>query len=151
MEVSRQDLEARYRELDDDDLVRRYSSGTLTDLAQSVARDEMRRRKLPVPRIEPTATAQYGFEAPTAGDLVAVAQFYTPTEAYILAGRLTAEGIPAFVADVHATQAQPHLAIVTGGVRVLVHEAESDRALHIVDAFNRGEFDIAEGEDPESR
>jgi Putative prokaryotic signal transducing protein len=144
MEPTRQDLEARYREIDDDELLRRFSSGTLIALAQSVARDELRRRRLPIPKENP---AQTNAQEPMPGDgddLVAVARFFATTDAHILAGLLTAEGVPAFVADVHATQAQPHLAIATGGVRVLVHAREEKRAHEIVAAFNRGEYSLAD-------
>src|SRR5688572_27507083 len=90
MEVSRKDLEERYAELNDEALLARYSSGTLTELAAAVARAELLRRGIPLPR--PTAAeAPAAPDLATAGPLVAVATKLQWFEANILCSLLHSE------------------------------------------------------------
>ena len=46
MSVTHADLEARFRKLEDDELLRRSQSGDLTEMAQAIARTEIERRGL---------------------------------------------------------------------------------------------------------
>src|SRR5262245_39487920 len=67
-----------------------------------------------------------------------VGRFWEPTEAYLFAGRLRAEGIPAFTASDQHVSTNWMAAIALGGVRVQV---PNDEAEHARDVFS----DCADG------
>ena len=144
MEVSRKDLEERYAELNDEALLERYSSGTLTELATGVARAELRRRGIALPQppaAEPAATdAPAAPDLATAGPLVAVTAHLTWYEANILCSLLHSEGVAAELADAHLATAHHFLSAATGGVRILVPERSLPRVREIMAAFQRGEY-----------
>jgi len=143
MDVSRKDLEERYAELNDDALLKRYSSGTLTELAAGAAREELERRGIPLP--QPTAPEPPPPAAPdiaTAGPLVAISAKLTWFEANILCSLLHSEGIPAQLADTHLATAHHFLSFATGGVRILIPERSVARVSEIVAAFERGEYSL---------
>lgn len=79
-------------------------------------------------------------------DLVEVARFLTPTEAYILQGRLLADGVPAVVADAGLVQTNALLAIAVGGVRVMVPASFRSAAGEISAALARGDYALDEDE-----
>lgn len=148
MNPSREDLEWQYRQLEDEVLLDRYESGTLTELAQSVALHEMRRRGIEPPAVEvPTENAGVDGEAQRSGDMKRIARHLTWAEAQILCALLESEGIKAFAADANLSIAHVFLSVAGGGVRVLVHEADMPRALQIADAMKRGEYSIGEDHD----
>ena len=144
MDVSRKDLEERYAELNDDALLERYSSGTLTELATGVARAELRRRGIELP--QPPAAEPAATESPAApdlaaaGPLVAVAAQLTWYEANILRSLLHSEGVAAELADAHLATAHHFLSAATGGVRILVPERSLARVREITAALQRGEY-----------
>lgn len=139
MEVSRKDLEERYAELNDEALLARYSSGTLTELAAAVARAELLRRGIPLPR--PTAAeASAAPDLATAGPLVAVATKLQWFEANILCSLLHSEGIPAQLADTHLATTHHFLSFATGGIRVLVPQRSVTRVREIIAALQRGDY-----------
>jgi hypothetical protein len=143
MHVERSDLEQRFREFSDTELIGRVQSGTLTEVATEVAMAELKARGLPDPSVvtsnEPTEDASHE-------DLVEVARLLTPTEASILNARLLAEGIPAHVADAHLGQANSFLSVASGGVRVLVPVSYVAAAREIRAAVARGDYALNEND-----
>lgn len=67
------------------------------------------------------------------GDLHVIASFATPVEAEILRMRLEAEGIRSVLADEGVVGVNWMLGNAVGGVKVLVSDADLERALEIVD------------------
>ena len=117
--------------LSDDELLSRWRSGGLTELAQAVADAEVRKRGLdsaaaPSADVDASAAAE---AAPAEresdpSDLVTVFRTYNSLEAHALTGRLQAEGIPASVADVQTSNQLP---MAVGGVRVQAPDRKSTR------------------------
>lgn len=86
--------------------------------------------------------------ADTRDKLVELARVLTPTEAFILQGRLQAENVAAVVADAGLAQANYLLTLALGGVRVLVPASQLAAAREIKLALERGDYAL--GEDDES-
>jgi hypothetical protein len=125
-----------FRDMTDDELLYRYSSGSLTEAAQSIATAELTSRGLELS--DPIAT-----EHETAlyeGDFETVARFVNPTDAHIICACLEAAGVPALVADANLVQMNNLWAIALGGVRVLVPASRVAEAKDVIAAFNRGDF-----------
>ena len=130
------DLAAHFRDMSDGELAARCSSGNLTEQAQAIADAERSARGLEAtaPVLPPAA------DLPYAGDFKTVAQFLSPTDAFVVASCLEAAGIPAFVADANLVQANSLLAIAVGGVRVRVPTAHVAEAQEVIAAFHRGDY-----------
>ena len=94
---------------------------------------------------------EYGHEAEAlpARDLFTVAAYYDPTQAHIMRGCLAAAGIPAVVADDQLVQTNTLWTAAIGGVRILVPRNYIDEAKAVIDAFDRGEFALADDQVPE--
>ena len=142
--VTRQTLLEQYYLLNDDELLAQFRSGELTDLAKSVASEELQRRGIDVSEIVGPTTEDQDMSADE--DLVALARVSTPAEAEMLRGRLEVEGVPAIVVDAHTVQALSLMAIAVGGVRVLVPASYSGRAVAIVKAVANGDYAIGDTE-----
>jgi hypothetical protein len=82
----------------------------------------------------------------TLGPLDVCSRFLTPLDAEIFAARLAAEGIEAMVLDADSVYGNGSLG--TGGVRVMVREAQMDAAKRVLAALNAGEYAIDENFDP---
>ncbi|MCW5623456.1 MAG: DUF2007 domain-containing protein [Burkholderiales bacterium] len=147
MNPDRDTLVAAFHALADDELIRRVESGTLTELAQSVAQSELRSRGLSAH--QPSATAPVESSEPYHGDLVIVAKRLMPTEAHLLSSCLQAAGIPAETGDTHFVQAYSLLAIAVGGASVRVPAAFAAEAREVIAAYQRGEFRLDEDFDTE--
>ena len=139
MTVTRQSLLERFQLFNDVELLAQFHSGELTDLAKSVAGEELHRRNVDISEktVAPRIKHQ---ESLSADNLVPIARYFTAAEADMLKSRLEAEGVPAVVADAQTVQAVPLIAIAVGGVRVLVPESYADRALEIVRGVEKGDY-----------
>lgn len=75
MDTDELDLTRHFHEMNDDELIRRCSSGTLTEVAPSIAIEELTSRglQLPAPISTEYESAEY------AGDFETVARFLNPT------------------------------------------------------------------------
>lgn len=146
MDENLQDLKEHMGLLPDDELLSRYASRGLTEVASGLAVAEMQARGIPVPALaavaEETEEAYYG-------DLERVARNLTPTEAHILCGYLNAAGIPAEACDTNTVQVNTLLTFAMGGASVRVPESFMQEALAVMDAFKRGEFQLDEDFDGE--
>jgi hypothetical protein len=116
MTVTRQSLLERFQLLNDDELLVQFHSGELTDLAKSVAGEELQQRKIDISET-----------------LVPIARYFTVAEVEMLKSHLEAEGVP-------TVQAVPLIAIAVSGVRVFVPESYADRAREIVRCVERGDY-----------
>jgi len=153
MDITAQSLAENFERLNDEALLELFRSGDLTDLARGVAAAELRKRG--IDRAKPaTATVAPVPEAPPeipetlpGGDLVALAHFFTPIDAYLLKDRLEMEGVPAIVADANMIQTNQLLNLAIGGVRVLVSETQFERASEIAAAVQRGDYALKDQAD----
>jgi hypothetical protein len=84
-------------------------------------------------------------EAIPGRDLFAVAKYLVPLEGSLVQGCLVASGIPAVLADAH--QADLLLGPALGGVRILVPAAHLLQARAVLDAFERGQFQLDDDAD----
>jgi hypothetical protein len=138
-------LTSYFREMSDDELALRCNSGTLTEVAQSIANEELSSRGLQLP--EPVCKEYDSVEYE--GDFETVARFLNPTDAYILCACLEAAGIPAVVADANLVQTNSLWAIAVGGARVLVRASRVAEAKEVIEAFGRGDFALPNDGDRE--
>lgn len=132
MTVSRSDLEQRFRMLADEVLMQRYQSGDLTDLAQSVALQELRCRGISPPvkglvveQAMPVISAQ-------GADRVTVPVELSWAQAHALTARLNSQAIAATL----VTDQLP----VGGQIRVMVYERDLPEAMALAAALHRGDF-----------
>jgi len=137
--VTRESLFEQFQLLNDDELLAQFRSGELTDLAKSVAGEELQRRNIDISEniVEPVTEDQ---DTSADENLVTIARFFTAPEAEILRSRLEVEGVPAIVADAQMVQTIPLMAVAVGGVRVLVPDSFADRALEIVKGVEKGDY-----------
>lgn len=143
MEATRQSLFDQFQLLNDGELLAEFRSGELTDLAKSIAGEELRRRGIDVSEkiVEPETEDQDTSEDEA---LVPIARLFTAEEAEMLKARLEIEGVPATVVDAHMVQTLGLMALAIGGVRVLVPESYVDRALEIFKCVENGDFALRE-------
>ena len=143
MNIDQTDLERNFREISDDELLSRCGSGNLTEIAQSVADAELVSRGMNFPMPTPSSECEIQYDI----DFTTVAQTFIPTDAYLIAARLEAEGIPAIVADSNFVQANTLLAIAAGGVRVRVPVSFAAEAQKVIEALNRGDFALSDDDE----
>lgn len=141
---TRESLIETFRELADEELVRRCASGELTDFARSIALAEVRTRGLEVPP-EPQAVVE---QDEYLGDWVMIARYLSYTEAHLLKSCLEAAGVPAAVADAHLVQTDALLTPAMRGASVRVPASRAAEALEIIAAYKRGEFRLDENFEP---
>jgi hypothetical protein len=82
------------------------------------------------------------------GDFETVARFLEPTAAHIVASCLQAAGIETLIADANLVQTNALWAIAAGGVRILVPAIRAVEARQVLAAFERGDFALADEDDP---
>lgn len=145
MDISREQLEALFRGLSDDELLRRFGTD-LTDLAQEVALAEATRRGLALAARAALEEAQGIEVAPGHGPLRMSARYLNPVDAQVLAARLQAEGLAARVMDSDTVYSNGALfgSLSLGGVRVMVPESQLEDAKRIREAFDAGAYAIDE-------
>jgi hypothetical protein len=133
------ELAVQYREISDEELIARCSSGGLTELAQAVALRELASRGLEPP--EQTAPAEPD-DGPYEGDFVTVAKFLNPIEAQVVCDCIRSAGIPAYLADGNTVQTNTLWSIALGGAAVRVPALRVGEARDVIAAFNRGDFEL---------
>ena len=147
MTITSESLARHFASLPDEELVEKFQSGELTDLAQDLAAAELRARRIDVPRRKPTVANPALPEEEEAnvipmvigGDLVQLASFSDLNSANLLQSRLDAEGVPAIVPDTFASLADGHFL-----VRVMVPESYFERAAQIKMRIDRGDYELDE-------
>jgi hypothetical protein len=144
MDVSRDELAARFRDMSDEELQQLVAEGNLTELAIEVATSELHSRGLQVPN-GGEERADLATEAPL--DLVTVNHQINPLQANVLRACLEAHGIFAYVWGEHLGTANIIFSAATGGVRIQVRSDQVEQAKEVIAAFERGEFAL--DEDPQ--
>lgn len=81
--------------------------------------------------------------------LITVGRYLNPLEAYIVKGRLEAEGIPAFVQHEHHIWAKWTISLAIGYVRVQVNRDDLDDSFAIIRRLDAGEFALVDEEEHE--
>ena len=77
-------------------------------------------------------------------ELVTIAKFFSLGEAKLAQGKLSSEGISAFLCDEHTHAINWHMGAAFGGIRLQVPDSQVIRALEVLDGFEpdeRGEED----------
>jgi hypothetical protein len=148
MGPSRSSLVETFRELTDDELVSRCTSGELTDFAPSIALEELRARGLELPRDPPVPQQP---EQGYLGDWVTVAKYLSYTEVHILRSCLEAAGVPAEVADAQLVQTDALLTPAMRGASVRVPANYAGVARKVIAAYRRGDFRLDDDFDPGPR
>jgi len=142
---SRSSLEETFRELADEELLRRCASGELTELAQAVVLEELRARG-----VKPPALAARDEPKPDyAGDWVMVARYLGYTEVHLQRAVLEGNGIPAVVADAQLMQTDGLLGPALRGASLRVPAAYAEQARDVLAAYRRGAFRLRDDFDPD--
>jgi hypothetical protein len=143
MSASEQELAQHFDGLSDDELLGRWRSGGLTELAQRVATAEVRRRGLdgdaPTAPAKPREEAAEPAGVPFSG-WHTVFRSNNVLEAQVLRARLESEGIPVAAIDHHQIQTDTLLAIAMGGTRVQVPVEYAEQAADLLARIQSGEL-----------
>ncbi len=146
-EATRQSLSEQFQLLNDRELLAQFRSDELTELAKSVAGEELHRRGIDaLKQDDQPPDGQPGSSGED--DLVPIARLLTAAEAEMLKTRLEIQGVPAIVADAQAAQTLTLMTLAVGGVRVLVPESYVDRALEIVKGIENGDYALKSEANP---
>jgi hypothetical protein len=152
MQVDRAQLEQRFRDMSDEELLQRMRDD-LTELAREVALAEAGRRGLHLEALKVDDRDAPLEVARGHGPLRICARYLNPLDAQVLAACLQNAGLAAHVMDadtIFATGAY-FSSLPRGGVRVMVPESQLEDALRIRAAFDAGElaidddFDVGRG------
>ncbi len=68
-------------------------------------------------------------------EMVTIAKFFSLGEAKLAQGKLSSEGISAFLCDEHTHAINWHMGAAFGGIRLQVPDSQVIRALEILDGF----------------
>jgi len=79
-------------------------------------------------------------------ELVTIAKFFSLGEAKLAQGKLSSEGISAFLCDEHTHAINWHMGAAFGGIRLQVPDSQVIRALEILDGFEPVEHEDEEEE-----
>ena len=151
--MDEQALAARFSAMSDDELQRRYRSGDMTPLARDVAGEELRQRGL---LGDEDGDAHRDIDADDSarvtdddslGDVICLVRLHDLMEAQVLCARLEAEGIPAVAGDAELIRANGFLRQALGGIRIMVHEANAERARQVWEALKRGDYALDEDDE----
>ena len=147
MTDSREDLIATFRDFSDEYILERLNAGELTDVARTVAEQELAKRGIDLPRRQPQVAEKDAAPDPESVEFITVARFLIPMDAHILRGRLEAEGIPAIVTDGNLVQTNNLLSIAVGGTRVQVPVSLVSEAIGVMAELRAGAFALQDDED----
>lgn len=145
MNSERLELAEHFDQLDDEELLSQYASGTLTETATAIAAEEIRRRQLQLPAVSEPQAPEAGEYA---GDYETVARFLNPVNAHLVCSCLQAAGLPAIVADAQLVQTNSLWAPALGGARVLVPARYVADAKEVIAAFNSGALALRDDDEP---
>lgn len=141
MNNNRDDLEERYNQFSDEEIIRLFSSGNLTDLAQSVALNELKLRHLALPS-EINSDVESIEIANLEANMRVVAEHLTIVEANILCGLIQTEGIPADVGDSNLTNVISPFPSAFGNAYVRVPLEYVKQAMDFINAYNQGKYEF---------
>ena len=148
MNDHRDELAETFSRMSDGELLERWRSGILTEVAVEVARSELARRGIDAPEFVPLELPDEDPGPQSDVSFVTVARSLEPLQIEMLRSRLQAEGIPAFALDAGINQANALFSIAVGGVRLMVPREFSDEARRIIGLVRSGRFALSEGDEP---
>jgi Putative prokaryotic signal transducing protein len=70
--------------------------------------------------------------------LIAVRSYDDYISAHIIMGRLTEENITCYLQNEHSVTISPFLSNLTGGIKLMVTEPQVERALELLNEFEKG-------------
>jgi hypothetical protein len=146
MSDHRDELSDTFSQMSNEELLERWHSGNLTDIAVEVARAEFVRRQIAVPdfvRLEP-AEEDSGPQSEVS--FATVARSLEPLQIEMLRARLQAEGIAAFAVDAGMNQINPLYSIAVGGIRLMVPRESAEEARRIIGLVKSGRFALRDDE-----
>ena len=146
MEVSREELATRFREMSDEELLNHLRSGDLTQLAIEVATSTLNSRGLASPALhDPADASAYSQDGSVDEeiDLVTVAEAVNAVEANVLRRLLESHGIFASVWGEH-TPVSPWAFLPGTLPRVQVRSDKVDQARELLAAMKRGDLELPE-------
>jgi hypothetical protein len=147
MSDQRSELSETFCGMGDDELIERWASGKLTEIAVEVARAELARRGIAVPDVTSNEPGDDDTGPPTKVSFVTVARSLEPLQMEMLRARLQAEGIAAFTVDAGINQINPFYSIAVGGVRLMVPRQSAEEARRIIELVRSGAFRLREDDD----
>jgi hypothetical protein len=136
-----EDLVGRFADLTDDALVARIQSGDLSESARAIARAEAERRGLDVSAESSAEIAEVDLPSPS---YVQLSGFLEPMEAYVMEGRLKAEGIDVHLMGAGTLETNPLWLNAMGGVRLFVPRFQYERAKEIIARQDEGEYALTD-------
>lgn len=139
MNNNRDDLEETYNQFSDEEIIRLFSSGNLTELAQSVALNELKLRHLATPSKVNSDNESIEIENLEANMRV-VADHLTVPEANVLCGLIQTEGIPSDVGDSNFTNLNLPFPSAFGNAYVRVPTEYVKQAMDFINAYNQGRY-----------
>lgn len=139
-----EDLEERYNQFSDEEIIRLFSSGNLTELAQSVALNELKLRHLAIPFEAKGDNESMEIENLEANMRV-IAENLTVSEANILCGLIQSEGIPADVGDSNFTNLNSPFPSAFGNAYIRVPFEYIKQAMDFINAYNQGKYEFDDG------
>jgi len=146
MSNPRDDLTETYRDMSEEELMDRWATGNLTEVAMAVARAEFLKRRIQPPEMAPAEIVEPETGIEETVIFVTVARSLIPSELHILRARLEADGIRSFVADDNTTQANSLWSVAVGGARLLVAQELAEEARQIIDLMKSGKFALRESD-----
>lgn len=144
MVPSRESLKETFGELSDEELLRRCTSGELTEEAHAIAAHEARERGLELPRIVESEEREREY----LGEWVTIARYLSYMEVNLLRSCLESAGIPAIAADAQTIQTDALLTPAMRGASLRVPAEYAAEAREVVEAFKRGDFELSEQFEP---
>jgi Putative prokaryotic signal transducing protein len=147
MNDHREELAATFAQMGDEELLERWRSGVLTEVAVEVARDELARRGIDAPQFVPLEFLDEDSTGQGDVSFVTVARSLEPLQIEMLRARLQAEGIMAFAIDAGINQANALVSIAVGGVRLMVPRESADEARRIIGLIRSGRFALRDGDE----
>lgn len=133
--------------MSDGELIERWSSGRLSEIAAAIARRELARRKLAITGFVKARERSEEESSDSGVTLETVARSFDPLEVEMLRSRLEAEGITAFAVDQGINQINALYSIAVGGIRLMVPSEKAQQARQIVDLVRSGALTLREGDD----
>jgi len=73
--------------------------------------------------------------------LIAIRSYDDYISAHLMMGRLKEESITCFLKDEHSVTIGPFLSNIIGGIKLLVPESEFEKALELLNQFEKGQTD----------
>jgi hypothetical protein len=148
MNDPRAGLAETFARMADEELLERWHSGYLTEIAVEAARAELARRGIDAPDFVPAQLDGANPGEPKDVTFVTVARSLDPMQIELLRARLESEGIEAFTADAGINQANALVSIAVGGVRLMVPSESAGEARRIIQLVRSGRFALRDDDPP---